>query len=114
MATNSTPVSNITGLASGLDTNSIVTKLMQIERQPQTRMVQRQVVYTARQQALKDINTRLANLQTSIAACAILPPGPTSRRSTRTTRPSSACCAPAALLRAGTTWPSAGWRAPTR
>ena len=68
MAANSTPVSNITGLASGLDTNSIVTKLMQIERQPQTRMQQRQVVYTARQQALKDINTRLANLQTSIAA----------------------------------------------
>jgi len=68
VASNSTPVSNITGLASGLDTNSIVTKLMQIERQPQTRMQQRQVVYTARQQALKDINTRLANLQTSIAA----------------------------------------------
>jgi flagellar hook-associated protein 2 len=68
VAANSTPVSNITGLASGLDTNSIVTKLMQIERQPQTRMQQRQVVYTARQQALKDINTRLANLQSTIAA----------------------------------------------
>lgn len=68
MATNSTPVSNITGLASGLDTNSIVTQLMQIERQPQTRMKQQQVVYAARQQALKDITTRLTNLQTAIAS----------------------------------------------
>jgi flagellar hook-associated protein 2 len=68
VAANSTPVSNISGLASGLDTNSIVTQLMQIERQPQTRMKQQQVVYTARQQALKDINTRLSNLQTAIAA----------------------------------------------
>src|SRR5262249_26341225 len=68
VATNSTPVSNITGLASGLDTNSIVTQLMSIERQPQTLMKQRQVVFAARQQAPKDTNTRLGNPQTAIAS----------------------------------------------
>lgn len=66
MATSTTPLFNVAGLASGIDTNSIVTKLMQIERQPQTRIAQRQTTESARHQALRDVNTRLLNLQTAL------------------------------------------------
>src|SRR4051812_17829813 len=55
---------NMSGLASGLDTNAIVTQLMQIERQPVTRLQTRQAVEQARQQALKDVRTRMTSLQT--------------------------------------------------
>ena len=58
---------NISGLASGLDTSSIVTQLMQVEAVPQVRLQQRQAVEQVRQQALTDVKTRLANLQTQIA-----------------------------------------------
>jgi len=61
------PLFNISGLASGIDTNSIVSQLMQIERQPQVRLQNQQTVEKARQQALRDVNTRLANLQDAIA-----------------------------------------------
>src|SRR5215468_7838730 len=63
----SSPLFNISGLASGIDTNSIVTQLMTIERQPQVRLQQQQTVEAARQQALRDVNTRLSNLQDAIA-----------------------------------------------
>jgi flagellar hook-associated protein 2 len=66
MASSTSPLFNISGIASGVDTNSIVTKLMQIERQPQTRLIQRQTTESARHQALRDVNTRLMNLQTAI------------------------------------------------
>ena len=65
--TDATPNFNVGGLASGLDTNTIVSQLMSIERQPQVRLAQRQTVEAARQQALRDVNTRVLNLQTAIA-----------------------------------------------
>ena len=55
----STPLLNIGGLASGLDTNSIVDQLMAIERQPRTRLDQQATLITARQSALADFQTRL-------------------------------------------------------
>ena len=61
------PLFNISGLASGIDTNSIVSQLMSIERQPQMRLQNQQTVEQARQQALRDVNTRLSNLQDAIA-----------------------------------------------
>src|SRR4051812_8876487 len=53
---------NLSGLASGVDTNSIVDQLMAIERQPRTRLQWRQSAIEARQNALKDVDTRLTNL----------------------------------------------------
>jgi len=64
----SSPLFNVGGLASGLDTNSIVDQLMAIERQPQTRLLQRQRVEEARQNGLRDVSTRLANLKSAAAA----------------------------------------------
>jgi flagellar hook-associated protein 2 len=61
------PLFNISGIASGIDTNSLVSQLMQIERQPQVRLQNQQTVEQARQQALRDVNTRLSNLQDAIA-----------------------------------------------
>jgi flagellar hook-associated protein 2 len=59
------PLQNLTGLASGLDTNTIISQLMAIEKQPQQRIINQQAVEAARQQALKDTMTRLQNLQTA-------------------------------------------------
>lgn len=56
----------ISGLASGLDTSSIISALMQVEAQPQTLIKQRQAVEQVRQQALTDIQTRVTNLQGAI------------------------------------------------
>ena len=66
MSTNGS-IFSVGGLASGLDTNTIVDQLMSIERQPQVRIAQQKTIETARQQALKDINTRLVNLDNAIA-----------------------------------------------
>ncbi|HEU4700886.1 MAG TPA: flagellar filament capping protein FliD [Conexibacter sp.] len=55
----STPLLNIGGLASGLDTNSIVEQLMTIERQPRTKLDQKATLITARQSALADFQSRL-------------------------------------------------------
>jgi flagellar hook-associated protein 2 len=62
MAT-STSTINFGGLASGLDTNTIVDQLMAIERQPQTRLKLQQARIDVRKSALSDIETRLKNLQ---------------------------------------------------
>src|SRR5919202_61308 len=59
----SQPTINFGGLASGLDTNTIVDQLMAIERQPQNRLKLRQGAIDARKSALSDIATRLKNLQ---------------------------------------------------
>ena len=58
---------NIGGLASGLDTNSIVDQLMAIERIPQNRLKLRQIEIDARKSALSDIATRLRNLKNAAA-----------------------------------------------
>lgn len=65
--TSATPNFNVTGLSSGLDTNSIVQQLLAIDRQPEVRWAQQQAVEQARKSALADIKTRLQNLQTALA-----------------------------------------------
>src|SRR3954466_15884434 len=52
----------ISGLASGLDTASIISGLMQIEKQPQIRIQQKIVTEQARQQGLRDVLSRLNSL----------------------------------------------------
>ena len=66
-STSAAPLFNIGGIASGLDTNTIIGQLLAIERQPEIRALQQQHVEEARQNALRDVNTRLTNLQTAIA-----------------------------------------------
>jgi flagellar hook-associated protein 2 len=61
------PGFSLSGLASGLDTNTLITQLMAIERQPRVRLDQDQAVVQARQSALRDIATRLRNLKTVAA-----------------------------------------------
>src|SRR4029078_10955312 len=62
------PTFNFGGLASGLDTNSIIDQLMSIEQQPKVRLKQKQVVEQARQSVLKDVQTRLRNLSLQVAS----------------------------------------------
>ncbi|HZV72932.1 MAG TPA: flagellar filament capping protein FliD [Conexibacter sp.] len=53
------PLLNIGGLASGLDTNAIVTQLMAVERQPRTKLDTQASLVTARQSVLADFQSRL-------------------------------------------------------
>jgi flagellar hook-associated protein 2 len=55
------------GLASGLDTNSIIDQLMALERMPKNRLLLRQNEIDARKSALGDISTRLKNLKFAAA-----------------------------------------------
>src|SRR5687768_7195540 len=55
----------LSGLASGMDTEGIITQLMQLEAQPSVRMAQSKKVSEAREQALRDILSRVKNLQTA-------------------------------------------------
>ncbi len=57
----------VTGLASGLDTASIVSKLMSIERQPLIRLQQQASVEQARQTALSTIRSKLDALSSALA-----------------------------------------------
>src|SRR5947208_13116691 len=57
------PTINFGGLASGLDTNTIVDQLMAIERQPQNRLKLKQGQIDARKSALQDVESRLKNLR---------------------------------------------------
>jgi flagellar hook-associated protein 2 len=59
---------SISGLASGLDTASIISALMQIDKQPQVRIQQKITVEQARQQALQGVLSQLQTLQTSYKA----------------------------------------------
>jgi flagellar hook-associated protein 2 len=54
---------SISGLASGIDTSTIVDQLMAIERQPQTRLKTQVTISAARKTVLSDIQTRLKNQQ---------------------------------------------------
>jgi flagellar hook-associated protein 2 len=54
---------SLSGLASGVDTDSVVSQLMAIERQGQTRLQLQQSVSKVRQDALRDVSTRLKNLE---------------------------------------------------
>src|SRR5690348_2995637 len=62
MATTSSTQS-VSGLASGLDTTTIISQLMAIERQPQNRLKTQVSISQARKSVLSDIQTRLQNLQ---------------------------------------------------
>ena len=53
------------GLASGVDSSSIIEQLMQIDAQSKARLQLRQNVLEARQQALSDVKSRLSNLLTA-------------------------------------------------
>ncbi|MGH3372032.1 MAG: flagellar filament capping protein FliD, partial [Nocardioidaceae bacterium] len=57
---------SVGGLASGLDTNSMITQLMSVERAPVTALQQRKADYQARSDAWTSIRTRLSSLRTSI------------------------------------------------
>jgi flagellar hook-associated protein 2 len=54
----------LSGLSSGLDTEGMISQLMQLEAQPSVRMQQQKKVSEAREQALRDILARVKNLQT--------------------------------------------------
>ncbi|MEA2443060.1 MAG: flagellar hook-associated protein 2 [Thermoleophilales bacterium] len=51
------------GLSSGLDTEGMISQLMQLEAQPGVRMQQQKMVSQAREQSLRDILSRVKNLQ---------------------------------------------------
>jgi flagellar hook-associated protein 2 len=53
------------GLASGMDTEGVIAQLMQLEAQPGIRMAQQKKVSESREQTLKDILSRVKNLQTA-------------------------------------------------
>ncbi|HEV3001113.1 MAG TPA: flagellar filament capping protein FliD [Solirubrobacteraceae bacterium] len=53
------------GLSSGLDTEGIVSQLMAIERQPRGRLERKQAAAQARQDALRDIATKLKSLKSA-------------------------------------------------
>jgi flagellar hook-associated protein 2 len=53
----------LTGLASGLDSDSVVEQLMAIERQPRTRTARQQVGVQARQDSLRQIDSKLTSLK---------------------------------------------------
>ncbi len=59
---------SITGLASGIDTSSIITKLMAIESQPLVQMQNTQTKLQTQHDAWRDLNTRLLNLKTTLDA----------------------------------------------
>jgi len=55
----------LSGLVSGLDTQSIIDQLMSVERQPRTRITHEQTQVTKRQSLLQDISTKLTTLKTA-------------------------------------------------
>jgi flagellar capping protein FliD len=57
----------ISGLVSGIDTKSLIDQLMAIERRPITILEQRKAILEERANAIKDILTRISNLQAKIA-----------------------------------------------
>jgi flagellar hook-associated protein 2 len=66
--TSATPFFNVGGIATGLDTNSIINSLLAIDRQPETLLTQQSTIETARQAALKSIQTSMQSLQTAAQA----------------------------------------------
>ncbi len=67
-SSNSSALLQLSGLASGLDTNSIVQQLMAVEAQPQRLLQQKQMLEIARQTALQTIQTQLGTLQSAVQA----------------------------------------------
>jgi flagellar hook-associated protein 2 len=61
------PQFNIGGLASGLDTNSIIQALMNVAQLPQQAIINQQTLEKTRQSDLQAIRTQVTNLQLSIS-----------------------------------------------
>jgi flagellar hook-associated protein 2 len=59
---------SLSGLASGLDTETIITQLMSVESQPRTRMALADTQAQARQTALKELSTKLGTVRDAAAA----------------------------------------------
>jgi flagellar hook-associated protein 2 len=59
---------SISGLSSGLDTESMITQLMSVERQPRTRMALADTQAQSRQATLRDLSTRLGAVRDAAAA----------------------------------------------
>jgi flagellar hook-associated protein 2 len=55
----------LSGLASGLDTEGMITQLMGLERQPETRWSQQKQISQTKEQTLKDVLSRIKTLQTN-------------------------------------------------
>src|SRR4051794_28634390 len=55
----------LSGLASGMDTEGMITQLMALERTPETRWSQQKTISQTKEQALKDVLSRIKNLQTN-------------------------------------------------
>jgi flagellar hook-associated protein 2 len=55
----------LSGLVSGLDTQSIISQLMAVERQPRTRIATEQSQVSKRQSLLQDISTKLTTLKSA-------------------------------------------------
>ena len=66
--TTATPFFNVGGIATGLDTNSIINSLLTLDRQPETLLTQQSTIETARETALKSIQTSMQSLQTAAQA----------------------------------------------
>ena len=60
-------MASLSGIASGVDTNTIVEQLMSLERRPLVVTEQQQQLGTARKTALNDVATRLRNLSSASA-----------------------------------------------
>lgn len=65
MTTSTTPLLNIGGLASGLDTNAIVDQLMAVERVPRTKLDTQASLVTAKQSVLADFQSRLRAVESA-------------------------------------------------
>lgn len=59
---------NIDGLVSGLDTSSIISQLMQLERQPQTRLVAKRDAVNKEVDLYRQLNTRFQAVETAAEA----------------------------------------------
>jgi flagellar hook-associated protein 2 len=64
----STPPLNVTGLASGLDTNQLVSQLMAIERQPRDRLAAQQTLVAATKSLLQGFQTQLQSVSDATLA----------------------------------------------
>ncbi len=58
---------SVSGLSSGLNTDAIIAQLMDVERQPRTRLDLRSRQASSRQTSLQDLQGKLAALQTAVA-----------------------------------------------
>ena len=56
---------SLSGLASGIDSDALITQLMQLQQQPKVRMQRKESFYEQRETTLNDVGTRLKSLQTA-------------------------------------------------